>query len=238
MRNVLPKLIMCPCFRPEGSVGDTCTSLSQICPVYPADTDVMDPIPVRWSANPPHMRPYCGVELSDDSIQEEQSCLSPWKPVLGLPHVKNHFQRGRILCPDGEHSAKRRPARSGHSGAYQRGQRRIPPPLRIAATCHSSKSGVFGSPVQKGLVQAGRAPGALPTGNLVAQMFRMPAQAGCAGARGLFGSLETRILSTLSGEQPGFSGQTRRPGTSLVDQEQFSVRWQGDVPKDRRTQVN
>lgn len=189
MRSVLPKLIMCQCFRPEGSAGDKCTPRSQICPVYPADTDVMDQIPIRWSGNAPHVRPDCGVELSDDSVQEEQSCLSPWKPVLGLPHLKNPSQGGRILCPDGEHSLKRRPACSGHSGAYQRGQRRTPPPtpLRIAATCHSSKSGVFGSPVQKGLVQAGRAPGALPTGNLVAQMFGMPARAGSAEARGQFG---------------------------------------------------
>lgn len=35
-------------------------------------------------------------------------------------------------------------------------------------------------------MQAGRAPGGLPTGNLVAQMFRMPAQAVSAEARGQF----------------------------------------------------
>lgn len=128
MRSALPKLVMCPCFRPEGSVGDTCTSLSQICPVYPADTDVMDPIPVRWSANPPHMRPHCGVELSDDSIQEEQSRLSPWKPVLGRPHVKNHFQRGRILCPDGEHSAKRRASLLRTQWCISKGAAEDPPP--------------------------------------------------------------------------------------------------------------
>lgn len=172
----------------------------------------MDQIPVRWSGNAPHLRPYCGVELSDDSIQEEQSCLSPWKPVLGRPHLENHFQGGRILCPDGERSAEEEASLLRTQWCISKGAAEDPPPLRIAATCHSSKSGVFGSPVQKGLVQAGRAPGALPTGNLVAQMFRMPAQAGSAEARGQFGRLESRILSTSSGEQPGFSGQTRRHG--------------------------
>lgn len=47
-------------------------------------------------------------------------------------------------------------------------------------------------------MQAGRAPGALPTGNLVAQMFRMPAQAGSAEARGQFGVTAGKVGNTHS----------------------------------------
>lgn len=125
-----------------------------------------------FSSETHHMRLYCRLELSDYSIQEEQSCLSPgnlFRVCLtskkSLSRMEKSQSRERLAC-------------SGHSGAHQRGAADPPPPFRIAATCHSSKSGVFGSPVQKGLVQAGRDSGALPTGNLAAQMFQMPA-AGC-----------------------------------------------------------
>lgn len=50
-------------------------------------------------------------------------------------------------------------------------------PFRIAATCHSNKCSVFGSAVQKKLVQAGL--WGLATSSLPAQMFWMPARTMC-----------------------------------------------------------
>ena len=60
--------------------------------------------------------------------------------------------------------------------------------------------------------QAGRPPGALPTGNLVAQMFRMPAQAVSAEAKGQFVATAGKVGNAFFPPRQG-RGHTRTHGT-------------------------
>lgn len=94
-------------------------------------------------------------------------------------------------------------------------------------------------------MQASRAPGAVPTGNLVAQMFRMPAQAVSAEARGQFAVTAGKVGNTHSFHLVRGAARLLWPDThtrtSVVNQEQFSVGWQSPcaiLSKHTHTQVN
>lgn len=86
------------------------------------------------------------------------------------------------------------------------------PPFRIAAACHSSKSGAFGSQFKRGWCRQAGLRGPYPPVIWLHRCFecqrRLFLLRRGGSSEGLQGKLETHILSTLSGAQPGFSGQT------------------------------
>lgn len=108
---------------------------------------------------------------------------------------KIRFQERRSLIPNRERRAEKSRSAPDSAPVHIKGGGGGFPSFGIAGACHSSKSGAFGSQFKRGRCRQAGAPGALPTGNLVAQMFRMPAQAASAEAkpRGQFGATAGKL---------------------------------------------